>query len=85
MKADEAYKIWKGMNKVDLSVKTDYEMFELGYNWRNAEVEDLKDLVEDLAKELKKDDKRKAKENNKPVPKQLGEDIPKPKRKGKTK
>ena len=84
MNAQDAYKIWKAMSKLDLSVKTDQQMFELGFNWRNAEVEELQELVNDLAKELKRD-KRKAKEDNGAVSKQLGSDIPKAKSKGKTK
>ena len=84
MNAQDAYKIWKAMSKLDLSVKTDQQMFELGFNWRNAEVEELQELVTDLAKELKSD-KRKAKENNGTVPQQLGTDIQKAKPKRKTK
>ena len=60
MNALEAYKIWKGLHKMDLSVKTDQQMFELGYNFRNAEVEELLDLVSQLTKVIK-NDKRKAK------------------------
>ena len=84
MNAQEAYKIWKGLHKLDLSVKTNEQMFELGYNWRNSEVEELEQLVNDLVKELK-NDKRKAKEDNGAVPEQLGTDIQKakPKRKAK--
>lgn len=82
MNAQEAYKIWKGLHKLDLSVKTGEQMFELGYNWRNSEVEELQQLVNDLAKELKRD-KRKPKEDNGAIPEQLGQNISKakPKRK----
>ena len=30
MNANTAYNEWKTLNKVDLSVKTDYQMFEIG-------------------------------------------------------
>lgn len=82
MNAQDAYKIWKGLHKLDLSVKSDFELFEIGFNWRNSEVEELQQLVNDLAKELKRD-KRKAKEDDGEVSEQLGQDISKakPKRK----
>ena len=82
MNAQEAYKIWKAMSKLDLSVKSDFELFELGFNWRNAEVEELQQLITDLAKELKRD-KRKTKEDDTAVPAKLGRNIQKTK--GKTK
>lgn len=84
MNAKEAYNIWKSTNKLDLSVKSDQQMFELGFNSRNAEVDELLDLVSQLTKVIK-NDKRKAKEDNGAVSKQLGSDIPKAKSKGKTK
>lgn len=81
-RAFEAYKVWKAMSKLDLSVKTDQQMFELGFNWRNAEVEELQELVNDLVKEIKRD-KRETKEDDGKVSEQLGQDISKakPKRK----
>ena len=84
MNAQDAYKIWKAMSKLDLSVKTDQQMFELGFDSRNAEVEELLDLVSQLTKVIK-NDKRKAKEDDGAVSKQLGTDIQKAKPKTKRK
>ena len=64
MNANEAYKQWKMANKVDLSVKTDYQMFELGYNYRNDEIKELTDLVLQLDKQLK-ESKNEQKTNSK--------------------
>ena len=53
MNANTAYNEWKTLNKVDLSVKTDYQMFEIGYNYRNDEIKELTDLVLQLDKQIK--------------------------------
>jgi predicted N-acyltransferase len=81
MTARDAYKQWKSLNKVDMQVKTDEQMFEIGYNWRNDEVKDLEELVIALSDRVEiKNDKRKAKEDNTAVSEQLGSDLPKKKR-----
>mgnify|MGYP003353931436 CR=1 FL=1 len=62
MKAHEAYQLIKNRSKMDLSVKTDEQMFALGYEFRDDEVEELKDIIVALHKQLtlsKKDDKEK--------------------------
>lgn len=46
--AQEAYQDWKKRNKVDLSVKTDEQMFIIGFETRDAEVKELTELVVDL-------------------------------------
>ena len=53
MNANEAYTKWKNRNKVDLSVKTDYQMFELGYHCRDDEIKELTELVLQLDKQIK--------------------------------
>lgn len=63
MNANTAYNEWKTLNKVDLSVKTDYQMFEIGYNYRNDEIKELTDLVLQLDKQIK--DLKKDKKGNK--------------------
>ena len=45
MTAQDAYKQWKLQHKINLRVYTDEQMFEIGYNFRNDEVEQLQALV----------------------------------------
>ena len=54
MTAEVAYDNWKRQHKVDLSVKTDYQMFEIGYNIRQEEIEELTHLIFDMEKEQKR-------------------------------
>ena len=44
----KAYQEWKLRTKLDLSVKTDEQMFALGFESRDEEVKELADLVVDL-------------------------------------
>ena len=55
MTAQDAYKQWKLQHKINLRVYTDEQMFEIGYNFRNEEVEQLQALV------TKKTEKKSAK------------------------
>lgn len=45
MTAQEAYQEWKRSHKINLRVYTDEQMFEIGFNSRNEEVEQLQALV----------------------------------------
>ena len=51
MTAQFAYEEWKRINKMDLSVKTDYQMFEIGYNIRQDQIDELTKLIFDMEKE----------------------------------
>lgn len=54
MTAEVAYENWKKLHKMDLSVKTDYQMFEIAYNMRQEEIEELTKLIFDMEKEHKR-------------------------------
>ena len=54
MTAQVAYDEWKRDHKMDLSVKTDYQMFELGYNMREDQIKELTNLILDMEKEHKR-------------------------------
>jgi SMC interacting uncharacterized protein involved in chromosome segregation len=48
------YEQWQKTHKINLRVYTDEQMFELGYNWRDEEVEQLMTKIEKMEKEIKK-------------------------------
>lgn len=52
--ANEAYKAWKEQHKVNMAVYTDEQMFTMGFDAREDQVNALIDLVEDLSTRLKK-------------------------------
>lgn len=54
MTAQEAYDDWKRLHKLDLSVKTDFQMFEIAYNMQQARIDELVALILDMEKEIKK-------------------------------
>jgi hypothetical protein len=61
MNANEAYKAWKGQHKVNMRVYTDEDMFKIGYEFRDAEVNDLIDVIEHLTKKTQEEKPKKAK------------------------
>lgn len=61
MKAQEAYKDWKGLTKINMAVYTDEQMFVIGYRYRDEEVAELIQLIKDQAKRL---EELKPKESN---------------------
>jgi len=52
--AQVAYKKWKDSHLVNMRVYTDEQMFELGYNARSDEIEELLKEVEQKQKKVKK-------------------------------
>jgi len=52
-RAQDAYKAWKNYNRVDMQVRTDEQMFAVGYNMALEEVGEVADLVTDLLEENK--------------------------------
>lgn len=54
MTAEVAYDNWKKHHKVDMMVRTDFQMFEIGYNIRQAEIDELTQLIFDMEKEHKR-------------------------------
>lgn len=58
MTPQEIYKNWKASHKINMRVYTDEEMFVMGYEMRNAEVEGLINLVEELSTRLKEVSKK---------------------------
>ena len=46
--ASEAYKSWKASHKINMRVYSDEEMFMLGHESRDAEVEELLSLIAGL-------------------------------------
>ena len=49
MTGQEKYKEWKASHKVNMRVYTDEDMFVMGFDSRNEQVDALLQLVEDLA------------------------------------
>ena len=45
MTAQEAFQEWKRQHKINLRVYTDEQMFEIGYNFRNEEFDQLLALL----------------------------------------
>lgn len=64
MTAQEAYKQWKSMLKIDMQVRTEEQWFELGYNLRQSEIDSLVQLIKDMDSEIKK--LKKAERSSKP-------------------
>lgn len=63
-RAEEFYQQWVKRNKLDLSVKTNEQMFIIGYESRDEDVRELSELVVDLMAEIQKLKKpKKAKTN----------------------
>ena len=52
-RAREAYLAWKNYNRVDMQVRTDEQMFVIGYDMAMDEVGEVADLVTDLLEENK--------------------------------
>jgi uncharacterized protein YpuA (DUF1002 family) len=52
--AQQAFKKWQDSHKVNLRVYTDEQMFELGYNMREDEIEQLLMKIEKMEKDYKK-------------------------------
>jgi len=50
-RAQDAYKACKNYNRVDMQVRTDEQMFAIGYNMALEEVGDVADLVTELLEE----------------------------------
>ena len=53
-KAQEAYNTWKGQHKVNLQVKTDEQMFLIGFEAGQVEINELVQLILDMEKENKR-------------------------------
>ena len=53
MTAQEAYEIWNKQHTINLRVYTNEQMFELGYNMREFEIEALKAEIKKLTKKPK--------------------------------
>jgi hypothetical protein len=66
-RAEEFYQAWVKRNIVDLSVKTNEQMFILGYDSREADVRELSELVVDLMAEIQKLKKPKKAKTNEDV------------------
>ena len=62
--AQNAYKIWKESHKIDMQVRTDEQMFIVGYESRDVEVQDLTELVVDLLARVNELKNKKAKKTN---------------------
>lgn len=63
MTGQEKYKEWKLSHKVNMRVYTDEDMFVMGYDARNEQVDSLIKLVEDLSDRLAQlTQKKKSKE-----------------------
>jgi hypothetical protein len=63
-RAEEFYQQWVKRNKLDLSVKSNEQMFIIGYESRDEDVRELSELVVDLMAEIQKLKKpKKAKTN----------------------
>lgn len=52
MTPQEIYKNWKLSHKINMRVYTDEEMFVMGYEARNEQVDSLIQLVDDLSARL---------------------------------
>lgn len=61
--AQEAFKHWKQSHKIDMQVRTDEQMFVIGFEFRNEEVEELTQIVADLLERLNELKPKKAKKN----------------------
>jgi len=62
MDSKEAYKQWMSQFKINMMVYTNEQMFDIGYNYRNEYINELEDLVKELAKTaLKKEGVKNAK------------------------
>ena len=53
MTAQEAYEKWNRQHTVNLRVYTNEQMFELGYNMRDEEIDELKAEIKKLKKKPK--------------------------------
>ena len=53
MTPQELYKNWKASHKINMRVYTDEEMYVMGYKARDAEVDGLINLVEELSTRIK--------------------------------
>jgi tetrahydromethanopterin S-methyltransferase subunit B len=63
MTGQEKYKEWKLSHKVNMRVYTDEDMFVMGFDSRNEQVDELVQLVDDLSKRLAElTQKKKSKE-----------------------
>lgn len=63
MTGQEKYQEWKLSHKVNMRVYTDEDMFVMGYDARNEQVDSLIKLVEDLSDRLAQlTQKKKSKE-----------------------
>lgn len=63
MTGQEKYQEWKQSHKVNMRVYTDEDMFVIGYDARNEQVDSLIKLVEDLSDRLAQlTQKKKSKE-----------------------
>ena len=58
MTPKELFKNWKASHKINMRVYTDEEMFVMGYEMRNAQVDGLINLVEELSTRLKEVEKK---------------------------
>lgn len=64
MTPQEIYKNWKLSHKINMRVYTDEEMFVMGYEARNDQVDALIQLVDDLSTRLAElTQKKKAKKD----------------------
>ena len=61
MTPQEQYKLWKDSHKINMRVYTDEDMFKIGYEFRDAEVNDLIDVIEHLTKKTQEEKPKKAK------------------------
>jgi hypothetical protein len=52
--AQEAYNTWKGQHKVNLQVKTDEQMFLIGFEEGQKNNDELVHLILDMEKEIKR-------------------------------
>lgn len=63
MNAQKAYQDWKKQFKINMAVYSDEQMFIMGYESRNQEVDELIGLLESLNSQLQKAKKTKVKKD----------------------
>lgn len=52
--ASIAYQTWKSQHKIDMQVRTDEQMFIIGFEQCQDMIKELSDLIFDMEKEIKR-------------------------------
>jgi hypothetical protein len=52
--AHAAYKLWKNQHKIDMQVRTDEQMFVIGFEEGQDMIKEMADLIMDMEKEIQR-------------------------------